>query len=330
MKKKTSSNIFYFEIDKNYNANFYKYANNFNTRPEREDDIKSDYELLMTSSKACAGIPYSIMKDISLQDYKNALLEINEIKNVHYNIIKNDKYVNKTISVSKKALKPCCVKKYMKNENESYSFGFHKIPIELRYNFISDDTISSNSNNTLEDIQWVSSTSSNISSELSDFPVSDNNSPNISISSRESYVDIFKTRKEKMLKQNIFPDNNVILNSSFSSSLEDFSNENEFSQPSTSKVKKKCKKKNKKKFNFIFYEADASSLSSNNEENYINSYDLNDNFLNDEISESGTSSNFSEIEENTNNTHSDSNSETEFFQNMKRKQVSDNFSDKSN
>ena len=209
----------------------------------------------MTSSKACAGIPYSIMKDISLQDYKNALKEINEIKNVHYNIIKNDKYVNKTISVSKKALKPCCVKKYMKSETESYSFGFHKIPIELRYNFISDETISSNSNNTLEDIQRVSSTSSNISSELSDFPVSDNNSPNISISSRESYVDIFKTRKEKMLKQNIFPDNNVILNNNpilnSSSSLEDFSHENEFPQPSTSKVKKNVRKKIKR--NLILY-----------------------------------------------------------------------------
>ena len=344
-EKKTSLNIFYFEIDKNYDAKFYKYANNFNTRPERQDDIKNDYELLMTSSKACAGIPYSIMKDISLQDYKNALKEINEIKNVHYNIIKNDKYVNKTISVSKKALKPCCVKKYMKSETESYSFGFHKIPVELRYNFISDDTISSNSNNILEDIQWTSNTSSSINSELSDFPFSDNISSDTSISSRESCVDIFKNRKEKMLKQNIFPDNNVILNTSpilnffledfpqsstSTSNLEDFSHENEFPQPSTSKVKKKCKKKNKKKFNFIFYEADASSLSSNNEENYINSYDLNDNFLNDEISESGTSSNFPEIEENTNNTHSDSNSETEFFQNMKRKQVSDNFSDKSN
>ena len=302
----------------------------------------------MLSSKACAGIPYSIMKDISLQDYKNALLEINEIKNVNYNIIKNDKYVNKTISVSKKALKPCCVKKYMKSETESYSFGFHKIPVELRYNFISDDTISSNSNNILEDIQWTSNTSSSINSELSDFPFSDNISSDTSISSRESCVDIFKNRKEKMLKQNIFPDNNVILNTSpilnffledfpqsstSTSNLEDFSHENEFPQPSTStftsKIKKNVKRKNKKKSNFILYEADASSLSSNNEENDINSYDLNDNFINDEISESTITSNFSEIEENSNTSHSDTNSETVFFQNMKRKQVSDHdFSNK--
>ena len=308
----------------------------------------------MSSSKACAGVPFHIMKNITLQDYKNALLEINEIK-VNYNIIKNDKYVNKTISVSKQTLKPCCVKKYMKSESESYSFGFHKIPIHTRYNFISDDTISSNSNNTLENIQWTSDTSLNINSELSDFPFSDNNSSNISISSRESCVDIFKNRKEKMLKLNIFPNNTPILNSSpedfshenefpqpftsftnntpiLNSSPEDFSYENEFPQPSTSKVKKKCKKKNKKKSNFILYEADASSLSSNNEENDINSYDLQDNFINDEISESSTSSNSPkiEIEENSNNSHSDTNSETVFFQNMKRKQVSDNFSDESN
>ena len=321
-EKKTSLNIFYFEIDENYDANFYKYATNFNIRPEREDDIKSDYELLMSSSKACAGVPFHIMKNITLQDYKNALLEINEIK-VNYNIIKNDKYVNKTISVSKQTLKPCCVKKYMKSESESYSFGFHKIPIHTRHNFISDDTISSNSNNTLENIQWTSDTSLNINSELSDFPFSDNNSSNISISSRESCVDIFKNRKEKMLKLNIFPNNTPILNSS----PEDFSYENEFPQPSTSKVKKKCKKKNKKKSNFILYEADASSLSSNNEENDINVYDLNDDFINDETSESDITSIFSEIEENTNTSHSDTNSETVFFQSMKKKQVSNIFSD---
>ena len=32
----------------------------------------------------------------------------------------------------------------MKNERESYSFGYHKIPIEFRHNFISDASISSN------------------------------------------------------------------------------------------------------------------------------------------------------------------------------------------
>ena len=93
------------------------------------------------------------------------------------------------------------------------------------------------------------------------------------------------------------------------------------------RLKKKCKKKNKKKSNFILYEADASSLSSNNEENDINVYDLNDDFINDETSESDITSIFSEIEENTNTSHSDTNSETVFFQSMKRKQVSNIFSD---
>ena len=347
-EKKTSSNIFYFEIDTNYNAKFFKYANNFNIRPEMNDNIKSDYELLMSSSKACAGISFSIMKNISLQDYKNALLDINNIKKINYNIITNDKYVNKTISVSKKALKSCCVKKYMKNEHESYSFGFHKIPIEVRYNFISDNTLSSNSDNTLENIQEMSNTSSNIGSSLSGFSFS-NNSSDISLPSEENCLDIFKNRKTKILKQNIFPNNNLILNNTsslnFYSSSEDFFHENDPSQPSTSKVKEYKKKNTKKKSNFILYEADASSLSSSNEENInINYYDLNDGFINDEISESGTSSNFLEIEENEisesdfrinfpeideNNitSHSDTNSETKFFQNVKKKQVFNYFSD---
>ena len=244
-EKKTTPSIFYFEINKYYDANFYKYASNFNTRPEMEDDIKSDYELLISSSKACAGVPYSFMHNITLEDYKAALIQNNELKNVSFNIIKNDKYINKTITVSKKILNTCCVKKYMKNERESYSFGYHKIPINFRHNFISDASISSNESNILENISNTSNISSNSISELSDLPLSSNNSSNTPIMSDESCVNIFKNREQKMIQKNIFPENNVISENENNTSNLELSDLCEIPQSS------KKTKKNKK--NLILY-----------------------------------------------------------------------------
>ena len=228
-----------------------------------EDDIKSDYELLISSSKACAGVPYSFMNNITLEDYKAALIQNNELKSVSFNIIKNDKYINKTITVSKKILNTCCVKKYMKNERESYSFGYHKIPINFRHNFISDASISSNESNILENISNTSNISSNSISELSDLPLSSNNSSNIlntPIMSDESCVNIFKNREQKMIQKNIFPENNVISENENNTSNLELSDLCEIPQSSTSKIKKKTKKKQKKS-NFIFNNTSSSTSS---------------------------------------------------------------------
>ena len=133
--------------------------------------ILNDYQILIQSSKACAGVPYSFMKNITLQDYKTALLQnYNESKTAIFNIIKNHKYVNKTISVTKKILNTSCVKRYMESEQKSFSFGYHKIPIDRRLNFISDSNATSDNENILERIS------------ISDDIISENENSNISIS----------------------------------------------------------------------------------------------------------------------------------------------------
>ena len=86
-EKRTREYLFYFEIDADFNCNFYRYAINFNTRPIMENEILNDYQILIQSSKACTGVPYSFMKSITLQDYKTALLQnYNELKTATYNI----------------------------------------------------------------------------------------------------------------------------------------------------------------------------------------------------------------------------------------------------
>ena len=105
-------------------------------------------------------------------------------------------------------------------------------------------------------------------------------------------------------------------------------------KPSTSRTKKLKKKQNKS--SFILYEAEVSDITSDNEENDVNYYNLKDNFINDVISESGSSiepdilSETESQQNNNNNNISDSNSETAFFRNVKRKQTSNNSSDESN
>ena len=65
-------------------------------------------------------------------------------------MIKNHKYQNKTVSVTKQILNVFCVKRFMVREDKSYSFGHSLIPSNEKINFISNITTSSNESNVLE------------------------------------------------------------------------------------------------------------------------------------------------------------------------------------
>merc|ERR1712179_735424 len=106
----------------------------------------------------------------------------------------------------------------------------------------------------------TSNISSNSISELSDLPLSSNNSSNTPIMSDESCVNIFKNREQKMIQKNVFPENNVISENENNTSNLELSDLCEIPQSSTSKIKKKTKKKQKKS-NFIFNNTSSSTSS---------------------------------------------------------------------
>merc|ERR1712179_643534 len=110
----------------------------------------------------------------------------------------------------------------------------------------------------------TSNISSHGISELSDLPLSSNNSSNTPIMSDESCVNIFKNREQKMIQKNIFPENNVISENENNTSNLELSDLCEIPQSSTSKIKKKNKS------SFILYEAEVSAITSDNEENDVN------------------------------------------------------------
>ena len=134
------NNIYYLEIDGDFNCHIFKYASNFTYRPCPDRDLLSDAEIFLSKSKTAAGIPGYKLHEITINDYKEALNKgKNDVKKISYEIIQNQKGVMKTLSFEKMALFVRCLKRYFNKIDTSFSFGHYNIPIQFRNNFTYKD-----------------------------------------------------------------------------------------------------------------------------------------------------------------------------------------------
>ena len=186
------NNVYYFEIDGDFNCHIFKYACNFTYRPCPDRDLLSDAEIFLAKSKTAAGIPSYKLHEISINDYKEALNKnkIN-VKKIHYKTIQNQRGVMKTLSSEKMALLVRCLKRYFNKIDTSFSFGHYKIPIIFRNNFTHKDNIPSD----------CESESDLSEGENGEGGTSDNITPVIDIPAVGYRNNIFADREKKCLNK---------------------------------------------------------------------------------------------------------------------------------
>ena len=185
------NNIYFLEIDGDFNVKIFKYALNFFCRPIPVQDILSDAEIMLQKSKTCAGVPAYKSNNITSEDYKEALTRNrDQIKKVQYQIMKNDRGTYKTVNVEKVTLLNQCVKRYFKSKDQSFSFGSNEIPIIHRSDFACNSRVTSD--------EEEGETESDTSDETS---VDYQNTPDTRNTGDIPVVDIFASRREKFSNQ---------------------------------------------------------------------------------------------------------------------------------